>query len=83
MGNIRIISELYMLQLMNARIMKECMKKLLAAKSPLALEKLVKLLHIAGPVPGPKWVWVHLSIEGDGGVEEGALQAVPPHAEYP
>ena len=49
MGNIRIVSELYMLQLMNARIMKECMKKLLAAKSPLALEKLVKLFHIAGP----------------------------------
>ena len=49
LGNIRIISELYMLQLMNARIMKECMKKLLAAKSPLALEKLVKLFHIAGP----------------------------------
>ena len=49
LGNIRISSELYMLQLMNARIMKECMKKLLAAKSPLALEKLVKFFHIARP----------------------------------
>ena len=49
LGNIRFIGKLYKLQLMTARIMHECMKKLLGATSPLALEKLVKLLHIAGP----------------------------------
>ena len=49
MGNIRFISKLFKLLLMTARIVHECMKKLLAAGSPLALEKLVKLLHIAGP----------------------------------
>ena len=49
MGNIRFISKLFKLLLMTARIVHECMKKLLAAGSPLALEKLVKPLHIAGP----------------------------------
>ena len=37
MGNIRFVSELYKLLLMTARIMHECMKKLLAAGNPLQL----------------------------------------------
>ena len=37
------------MQLLTARIIHECLKKLLAAGTPLALEKLLKLLQIAGP----------------------------------
>ena len=37
------------MQLLTARIIHKCLKKLLAAGTPLALEKLLKLLQIARP----------------------------------
>ena len=49
LSNIRFIGELYKLQLLTARIIHECLKKLLAAGTPLALGKLLNLLQIAGP----------------------------------
>ena len=48
LGNIRFLGELFMLQMLTARIMHECVKKLLKTADEESLECLCKLLTIVG-----------------------------------
>ena len=50
MGNIRFIGELYKLQMVTARIMHECVKKLLKTRDEESLECLCRLLTTVGQV---------------------------------
>lgn len=48
LGNIRFIGELYKLKMLTARIMHECVKKLIASTDEESLECLCRLLTTVG-----------------------------------